>query len=142
MEVNRSILIFTILAISSSVAIAKDYKAPQDVSILNSEQLLSQIVGNTLGTVYWSQYHAPATNQPHQGEIRGFGQTAKDYVGTWSINGPVMCFEYHHPHTSSYNGFYTTSLKDGVVTWYDLDGRRWYDPGGRIKLLPGNPKDY
>ncbi len=138
----RVLSILALIAFPFSNSFAVDFKAPEEVTILNGEQLLNQVVGNTLGTVYWSQYHAPATDNPQQGEIRGYGQSAKEYVGTWSIDGHVMCFEYHHQHTASFNGCYTTSIKDNIITWYVLDGRKWYDPGGQIKLVPGNPKNY
>ncbi len=138
----RFCLLVALSIAATSIATAEDYIVPEGVSVLTEEQLLNQIVGNTLLTIYWSQFYEPPTDNPRQGNIRGYGQTAKKYDGTWKVDGPVMCFEYNHAHTAQWNGCYTTSINGSKVNWYKLNGSREYDPGGQIKLLPGNPKNH
>ena len=141
MAVKRSVLILAILVVSSSNAFAKDYKAPKNATILQESELLEQVIGGTfVGGKFWAQYLEPPTNNPKKGNIRGKGRANK-YGGTWSVYGPVMCFEYDHPHQAAFNDCYTISIKDENATWYSLDGNTYYDPAGRIKFLAGNPKE-
>ncbi len=136
-----SVLAMTGLAFSllSGVALAQQFKglevpdeftAPEGVTILTEEEIRAKIIENTMeGKEYgkrWWEYYLP------DGEIKGLW--AKElYGGTWTLSGPVMCFDYKG---TGYDGCSTLSLDGDKGTYYYMDGTFESD----FKLSEGNPK--
>ncbi len=109
---------------------ARDYVAPEGVTLASEEEIRSRFIENTLtgsewGKNWWEYYE-------EDGKIKGLWDRER-YRGKWSIDGPVMCFDYAG---TGYDGCWTMTFEGNIVNWYNLDG----SPDGQEDLLPGNKK--
>jgi hypothetical protein len=101
--------------------------APALAQTATADQIRAAVAGNTIeggmsdGSAY-SEFYA------EDGSIR-----AKDYAGTWSLQGDKMCFAYGAPATC-----YAVSVAGDEVTWLDDAGQ----PAGSGLIRPGNPNGY
>ncbi len=138
---RNQILFFVALFLGASFIVkAEDYVVPEGVSILTKEQLFTQIIGNSFaGGSRWVEYYEPALANQQKGKIKGYGSAVGKYTANWRIKDSLMCWKYAG-NLSTYDGCYTIALDGEVATWYNKYGRRYRDPAGRIKLLPGNPE--
>jgi serine/threonine protein kinase len=119
---------------------AEDYVNPSGVSKLTEEQLLTNIIGDTLtgksgGGMKWTEYYEPSKGEERKGDIRGKGFT-KLYAGQWKISGSLMCLDYKDDED---DGCWTLALNGNTVTWYKPNGKEY--PPSSI-LIPGNPNDF
>ncbi|NNE62848.1 MAG: hypothetical protein HKN34_02085 [Gammaproteobacteria bacterium] len=125
---------------STSVATAVDYTVPAGVTVLNEEQLLTQVIGSTFnGGTRWIEYYEPPTGDLKEGTIKGKGEGSGPYIASWTIKDSLMCWRYKG-YMASYDGCYTIALDGNNATFYKADGTIYNDPAGRIKLISGNPK--
>lgn len=111
-----------------------------NVRVLTEDQLLSNIIGNTLmgsDDFTWADYYEPSQNEKRAGEIRG--KSSNSYSGRWKIAGSMMCFDYEG--SSSGDGCWTLALKGDSVTWYKTNGER-DEAWGSSKLVSGNPFNF
>ncbi len=116
----------------SGVALAEqDYVVPEGVTLMTEDEIRSKIIGNTLtGTDYgkkWWEFYVP------DGKIKGLWDRER-YRGKWSLDGPVMCFDYAG---TGYDGCWTMSLDGNTVHYYKPTGELDDPPD---ELLPGNTK--
>jgi hypothetical protein len=123
---------------------AEEYVIPTGVSVLTEDQLLDQIIGNTLmgGNYGWVVYFLPASGDQKKGRFKGRNSAVGPIPGDWSVNGSLMCWHFDSPTRVSYNGCFTTALDGDTVTWYLPSGNPRYSRAGRIKLISGNPENY
>ena len=64
----RICVLVTLLVGAISPSTAEDYIVPAGVIVLSEEQLLNQIIGNTLvGGTRWVEYYEPATGNLKEG---------------------------------------------------------------------------
>ncbi len=123
---------------------AEDYVVPAGVSVLTEEQLLNQIIGNTLigGSGRYRAYFLPPSGDQKKGRLKGKhkGRLTK---GDWTVNGSLMCWHFDSPATEAgRGGCFTTALDGDTVTWYLPTGTPRYSRAGHIKLISGNPENY
>ena len=70
MNIRSCILVLFILW-TTSVANAGDYVVPEGVTVLTEEQLMTQIIGNTIaGGIKFVEYFAPSSDGQREGRIR------------------------------------------------------------------------
>ena len=137
----RICLLVALVAAATSVTSAEDYVVPTGVTVLTEEQLLNQIIGNTLnvGNGRWAQYFEPPTGGQKKGRFRGKGGTAGLVSGSWEVKEAVMCWQYT---VVSFNRCVTTVLDGDIVTWYETSGYPKYNAHPPIKLISGNPNNF
>ncbi len=116
----------------SGVALAEqDYVVPEGVTLMTEDEIRSKIIENTMtGTDYgkkWWEFYVS------DGKIKGLWDRQR-YRGKWSLDGPVMCFDYAG---TGYDGCWTMSLDGNTVHWYKPNGELDDPPS---ELLPGNEK--
>ena len=116
------------------------YSLLTGVRILTEEQLLSNIVGNTLARKNstggdWAEYYEPPKGDQRKGEI--IGKSSKPYSGQWNISGSLMCFDYGG---SAGDGCWILSLDEYTVTWYKPNGEKKDESKFPTKLIPGDPE--
>jgi len=109
------------------------------VSFLTQDQLLINIVGNTLtgktnSGMKWAEYYELSKGEERKGKIRGAG--TKLYSGQWEINGSLMCFDYEG---STDDGCWKIALNRDTLTWYKPNGD--VAPPSST-LIPGNPNNF
>ena len=63
------------------------------------------------------------------------------YGGTWSVDGPMMCFKWDLARFAAYNGCWTTAIDGDSVTWYSARGILHTDPTEHITLVTDNPNN-
>ena len=127
-----------------SVDAQDNYVYPKGVDYLSADQITTQIIGNTyVAGILWVEYYVPSNSNNRDsnsisGKIRGkrFGIS---YSGTWTIKGPLMCWDYEEAG-SNYNGCYFTALNDNEVLWYKVDGKKYSSLAGKVILEKGNPE--
>ena len=138
----RACFIVALIVAASPANSAEDYIIPSGVTVLNEEQLLDQLIGNTLiGGEDWVYYYERPTGNQLEGKLRIWHHRIGNYEGKWTINNSLMCYEYYHAAMSPYDDCVTTSLEGNSLTWYETDGSTLYLRVGRPTLIPGNPKN-
>ena len=138
----RICVLVTLLVGAISPSTAEDYIVPAGVIVLSEEQLLNQIIGNTLvGGTRWVEYYEPATGNLKEGRIKGKSKVIGLYGASWEIKGALMCWEFDTAKMSIYNDCFTVALDGNTVITYTIHGKVHTDPSGQITLIPGNPND-
>jgi len=127
----------------TSIAIAKDYKIPDGVTVLTEKQLLSQVIGNTLtGGNKWFEYFDPSGKELKKGRFRTEWLQAELNEGSWEIHNSLLCRKFDDARIAAiYDGCYTIALDGNEVTMYKDNGYRYDDPYSPILILSGNPKN-
>ncbi len=140
----RICLLVALVVATTSVTSAEDYVVPTGVTVLTEEQLLNQIIGNTLmgGYYRWFAYFLPPSGDQRKGRFRG--KTASrtgQHSGDWTVNGSLMCWHFDKKNLGHLNDCFTTNLDGDTVTWYLPDGTPRYSKYGRISLISGNSEN-
>ncbi len=80
----RICLLVALVAGITSIATAVDYTVPTGVTVLTEEQLLNQIIGNTLegGNGRWVEYFEPPTGDQKKGMFKGKSSFQGRYGGS------------------------------------------------------------
>ena len=125
-----------------SFAKAQDYIAPEGIAALTEQQLLNQIIGNTLSSHNWDEYYEPSTDQKLEGKLTIKHNRYGLVTGTWSIASSLICFNYDKLPLSQNGGCFTLGFDGDKVTYYKTDGTIWYPIGGSPKLRKGNPNNF
>ena len=139
----RICLLMALIVTTTSVTSAEDYVVPTGVTILSEEQLLNQIIGNTIigGSGRYRAYFMPPSDDQKKGRFKG--KAKMTYTkGDWTVNGSLMCWHFDSPVRSVYNGCFTTNLDGDIVTWYLPSGHPRYSQCGPRKLISGNPENF
>ncbi len=139
----RICVLVALLVGTTFIATAEDYVVPTGVTVLTEEQLLKQIIGNTLmgGNERWVEYLELPVGDQKKGRLKGWAGITGLYEGDWTIHGALMCLHYDKMSLVAYNGCYTTALDGDIVTWYETDGSPWYNRMRTLKLISGNFKN-
>ena len=137
----RAIVFVVLLAGIAHIATAQDYVTPPGVSLLTEEQLLTNIIGNTLmgrnnRVGKWAEYYEPSKVGKSYGSI--YGKTKRSYSGSWKIDGALMCFYYRG---SGPGGCWTLELDGNIVTWYKPNGEK-VEQDFPTMLIPDNPNNF
>ena len=140
----RICLLVALIVTTTSVTSAEDYILPTGVTVLTEEQLLNQIIGNTLvgGYENWVEYYEPPTGDQKKGRFEGKSVASSRYGGNWEVKGELMCWQFDKPHMVKYNICHTIVLDGDIVTFYKTSGYPWYNRLHQIKLISGNPKNF
>ena len=140
----RICLLVTLLVSTTLIEAAEDYVVPAGVSVLTEDQLLNQIIGNTLrgGSGRWLAYFLPPSGDQKKGRFKGRGGVRGPTSGDWTVNGALMCWHFDKVSMVRYNGCFTTALDGDTITWYLPTGTLRYSSGGPRKLISGNPENY
>ena len=127
----------------TSIAIAKDYKVPDGVTVLTEKQLLTQVIGNTLtGRNKWFQYFDPSGKELKKGRMRGEKLQTELYGASWEVHKSLLCLKFDDARLAAlYDACYTIALDGNEVTMYKDNGYPYYDPYSPILILSGNPKN-
>ena len=139
----RICLLVALIVTTTSVTSAEDYVVPTGVTVLTEEQLLNQIIGNTLigGSGRYRAYFLPPSGDQKKGRFKG--KAKGTYTkGDWTVNGSLMCWHFDSPTRSAANGCFTTALDGDTVTWYLPTGTPRYSMGGPRKLISENPENF
>jgi hypothetical protein len=139
----RICLLGALIVTTTSVTSAEDYVLPAGVTVLTEEQLLNQIIGNTLVAGYenWVEYFEPPTGDQKKGRFKAKSAYAGRYGGSWEVKADLMCWQHDEANMVRYNKCITTVLDGDIVTWYQTNGFPWFSRYGKIKLISGNPKN-
>ena len=140
----RICLLVALVVAMTSVTSAEDYVVPTGVTVLTEEQLLKQIIGNTLmgGNGQWFNYYLPPSGAQKNGRFRyKSASSSGPSSGDWTIHGALMCKHHDKPTLVAFNGCYTVALDGDIVTWYETDGSPWYNRYRTLKLMSGNYKN-
>jgi hypothetical protein len=140
----RICLLVPLMVTTTSVTSAEDYILPTGETVLTEEQLLNQIIGNTLvgGYEHWVEYFEPPTGDQKKGRFKGKSAFLGRYGGSWEVKEDLMCWQYDETHIDQYNTCVTTVLDGDIVTWYQTNGFPKYNRNPPIKLISGNPKNF
>jgi hypothetical protein len=137
-----SCILAALFSWAALIANADDYIAPEGVTVLTEEQLMTQVIGNTyLGGKKFVEYFEPPTGGKKEGRIKGKHRRTGLYGGNWKISGSLMCWEYDDPKSAAYNDCFTTALDGDIVNLYTVRGNIHSDIAGTITLAPGNPNN-
>jgi hypothetical protein len=137
----RTYLLIVLSACISQVVKATDYVVPSGVTVLTGEQILQQAVGNTFVNELFDEYWEPPSGDQKKGFFRAKHKRGK-YSGNWEVKGNLFCYYFDKGLFDLYDGTcYTISLNGSEAIFYNTDGSTWYPEGGRLKLVPGNPKN-
>ena len=138
----RICLLVALIVTTTSVTSAEDYILPTGVTVLTEEQLLNQIIGNTLenGNGRWIEYFEPPTGDQKKGRFKGKAGMVGLYSGSWEVKEDLMCWQYDK--RVGYNQCVTTVLDGDIVTWYQTNGFPKYNRHPPIKLISGKPKNF
>jgi len=128
---------------ATSIASAEDYVLPTGVTVLTEEQILNQIIGNTLVFGYEHHFHylEPPTGDQKNGRFEGKSGILSPYGGSWEVKENLMCLKHDTPHMVRYDKCITIVLDGDIATWYKTSGHPWYNSHPPIKLISGNPKN-
>jgi len=135
----RICLLVALVVGTTSCATVKDYVVPTEVTVLTEEQLLNQIIGNTLESGSWVEYFEPPTGDQKKGRFKGKSGIAGFYGGSWEVKEDLMCWQYDK--RVGYNQCVTTVLDGDIVTWYQTDGFPKFTRHP-LKLISGKPKNF
>jgi hypothetical protein len=120
---------------------AADYIVPPGVTILTEEQVLKQLVGNSIVNETITEYWEPPVGDQKKGYFRAKRLGAK-YGGSWEIKDGLFCYNFDKGLYDIYDGSCYTFSFDGVnLFFYNPDGSMWYPSGGRWKIVSGNPEN-
>ena len=141
---TRICLLAALLVSTTCTGAAEDYVAPTGVTVLTEEQLLNQIIGNTLvgGYENWVEYYEPPTGDQKKGRFKGKSTGSGLYGGSWEVKEDLMCWQFDKPHMVRYNDCFTIVLDGDNVTFYQTTGSPKYNRLHQIKLISGNPKNF
>jgi hypothetical protein len=132
-----------LIVTTTSVTSAEDYILPTGVTVLTEEQLLNQIIGNTL--VYRYEHHVeyfePPTGDQKKGRFKGKSAPLGRYGGSWEVKENLMCWKHDEP-LARLDLCITIVLDGDIATWYQKNGYPWYNRHPPIKLVSGNPKNF
>ena len=139
----RICLLVALIVATTSVTSAEDYVVPTGVTVLTEEQLLNQIIGNTLvgGYENWVEYYEPPTGDQKKGSFKATSSFQGRYGGSWEVKENLMCWQHDDPHLVQYNTCVTIVLDGDIVTRYQTDGFPKFSRFKPIKLISGNPKN-
>jgi hypothetical protein len=140
----RICLLVVLIVTTTSVTSAEDYILPTGVTVLTEEQLLNQIIGNTLvaGSESWVDYYELPASDEKKGRLKGKAGVPGYYEGDWTIHGALMCLHYDKMSMVAFNDCYTIALDGDIVTWYKTTGFPWYNRHPPLKLISGNYKNF
>ncbi len=140
----RICLLAALLVSTTLTEAAEDYILPTGVTVLTEEQLLNQIIGNTLvgGYENWVEYYEPPTGDQKKGRFKGKSTGSGHYGGSWEVKEELMCWQHDKPHMIKYDTCVTTVLDGDIVTWYQTSGFPKYNRLHQIKLISGKPKNF
>jgi len=140
----RICLLAALLVSTTLTEAAEDYILPTGVTVLTEDQLLNQIIGNTLvgGYENWVEYYEPPTGDQKKGRFKGKSTGSGHYGGSWEVKEELMCWQHDKPHMAQYDQCFTTALDGDIVTWYKTTGFPWYNRLHQIKLISGKPKNF
>jgi hypothetical protein len=140
----RICVLVALLAGAIFPATAEDYVVPTGVTVLTEEQLLNQIIGNTLvnGNEFWVDYFEPPTGDQKNGRFKGKSAPSGRYSGSWEVKENLLCWQYDESHMVKYNICHTIVLDGDIVTFYKTSGYPWYNKQRTIKLISGNYKNF
>jgi hypothetical protein len=132
-----------LVVVTTSVTSAEDYVVPTGVTVLTEEQILNQIIGNTLvyGYEHHVEYFEPPTGDQKNGRFKGKSGPLGLYGGSWEVKENLMCWKHDESHMVKYNICITIVLDGDIATWYKTSGFAWYNRHPPIKLISGNPKN-
>ncbi len=141
---TRICLLAALLVSTTLTEAAEDYVVPAGVSVLTEDQLLNQIIGNTLrgGGGRWLAYFLPPSGDQKKGRFKGRSARKGPSKGDWTVNGSLMCWHFDSPTRVYANGCFTTELDGDTITWYLPTGTPRYSAGGPRKLISGNPNNF
>ena len=133
----RICLLVALIVTTTSVTSAEDYILPTGVTVLTEEQLLNQIIGNTLvgGYENWVEYFEPPTGDQKKGRFKGKSTGSGLYGGSWEVKEDLMCWKHDKPHMVKYNICITIVLDGDIVTFYETSGFPKYNRLHQIKLI-------
>jgi hypothetical protein len=139
----RICLLVSLVVGATSIATAEDYVLPTGVTVLTEEQILNQIIGNTLdyGYQHHVEYFEPPTGDQKNGRFKGKSGPLGRYGGSWEVKENLMCWKHDESHMVKYNICITIVLDGDIATWYKTSGSAWYNRHSPIKLISGNPKN-
>ncbi len=128
---------------ATSIATAEDYVLPTGVTVLTEEQILNQIIGNTLvyGYEHHVEYFEPPTGDQKNGRFKATSAPLGRYGGSWEVKENLMCWKHDKSHMVKYDMCITIVLDGDIATWYETSGFAWYNSNSPIKLISGNPKN-
>jgi len=135
----RICLLVALVVATTSVTSAEDYVVPTGVTVLTEEQLLNQIIGNTLESGSWVEYFEPPTGDQKKGRFKGKSGIVGRWSGRWEIKENLMC--WLHDKRVGYNQCVTTVLDGDIVTWYQTDGFPKFTRHP-LKLISGSPSNF
>ncbi len=141
---TRICLVAALVVSATLTEAAEDYILPTGVTVLTEEQLLNQIIGNTLvgGYENWVEYFEPPTGDQKKGRFKGKSTGSGLYGGSWEVKENLMCWQYDESHMVKYNICHTIVLDGDIVTFYKTSGYPWYNRQRTIKLISGNYKNF
>jgi hypothetical protein len=141
---TRICLLAALLVSTTLIEAAGDYVVPAGVTVLTEDQLLNQIIGNTVrgGSGRWFAYFLPPSGDQKKGRFKGKHRGTRHTKGDWTVNGSLMCWHFDSPTRSAVNGCFTTALDGDTITWYLPTGTPRFSQYGPRKLISGNPENY
>ena len=141
----RICLLVSLVVGATSIATAEDYVLPTGVTVLTEEQLLNQIIGNTLvyGYEHHVEYFEPPTGDQKNGRFKGKSANSafRRYGGSWEVKENLMCWKHDKSSMVRFDMCITVVLDGDIATWYQTNGFPWYNGHPPIKLISGNPKN-
>lgn len=115
----------------SPVRAQQERVIPDGVPVLAEAGLRQRIIGSTIKGTFegdpWTEFYEPG------GRIRGSWEQ-EPYVGSWTIEGPWMCFDYGGEEDDECN---TIELDGFTVIYYGEDGEPLPADRNRSTLNPG-----
>jgi len=132
-----------LVVVTTSVTSAEDYVVPTGVTVLTEEQILNQIIGNTLvyGYEHHVEYFEPPTGDQKNGKFKGRSARFFSYGGSWEVKENLMCWKHDKSSMVRFDMCITIVLDGDIATWYQTNGFPWYNGHPPIKLISGNPKN-
>ncbi len=139
----RICLLVALVVVTTSVTSAEDYVLPTGVTVLTEEQILNQIIGNTLvyGYEHHVEYFEPPTGDQKNGRFKATSAPHGRYGGSWEVKENLMCWKHDKSHMVRYDMCITIVLDGDIATWYETSGFAWYNNNSPIKLISGNPRN-
>ena len=138
---NKTSISILFLILAQNPAIAEDYVVPEGVTVLNENQLLTLVIGNSfVAEGKWTEYLLPPSGKLLEGKLEGWDSTIGRYSGIWSVKGSIFCSEYDKAELQIYNNCVTTVLNGDNIKWFLTNGKPSPSNVYKVKLVPGNPK--
>ena len=138
---NARLYILLVLIVGTSITSAKDYVLPEGVSVLTDKELLTLFVGNTAFNRRFFDYYEPPAEGEMQGKLGSKHMVHGPYGGTWSIDGPLICWEFDRLPLSAFGSCVTVAKDGDTFPFFKTNGAEYYLKGGRIKVVSGNPEN-